>query len=122
MARGFILSSSQSLLPLCLDRWQKQQSGWTGVRLSWIGRCTLELSPSRLRQVDRLSKMCKKRDSASKSSTQLVFGFRPVSWAAIQVGQHVLMDLSLSSMCSFHINRAGLLDQIISDELPLPAC
>ena len=85
----------QSLLPLWQDRWQKQQSGWTGVLALIVEeeRCALELSQSRMRQVDRLSEEEQEVRFKQQVFTQLVFGFRPVSWAAIQVGQHVPDEL-----------------------------
>jgi predicted N-acetyltransferase YhbS len=85
----------ESLLPLWQDRWQKQQSGWTGVLALVVDeeRCALELSPSGMRVVDRLSEEEQEARFSQQVFTQLVFGFRPVSWAAIQVGQHVPDEL-----------------------------
>jgi predicted N-acetyltransferase YhbS len=85
----------QSLLPLWQGRWQKQQCEWTGVFALVVDAesCTLELSPSRMRQVDRLSVEEQEVRFSQQVFTQLVFGFRPVSWAAIQEGQHVPDEL-----------------------------
>jgi predicted N-acetyltransferase YhbS len=85
----------QSLLPLWQDRWQKHHLEWTGVLVLAVdeGRCVLELSPSIVRLVDRLSSEEKGVRFGQQVFTQLVFGFRPVTWAAIQVGQHVPGEL-----------------------------
>ncbi len=85
----------QSVLPLWQNRWQKHHIEWTGVLALVVDkeRCTLELSPSRLRLVDRLSSEGQEVRFSQHGFTQLVFGFRPVSWAAIQAGQHVPDEL-----------------------------
>lgn len=85
----------QSVLPLWQNRWQKHHIEWTGVLALVVDkeRCTLELSPSRLRLVDRLSNEGQEVRFSQHGFTQLVFGFRPVSWAAIQAGQHVPDEL-----------------------------
>jgi hypothetical protein len=96
MARMISFSALvQSLLPLWRDRWQKHHSEWTGVLELIVDkeRCTLELSPSRLGLVDRLSGEEQEVRFSQKIFTQLVFGFRPVSWEAIQAGQHVPGEL-----------------------------
>ena len=56
-------------------------------------RCTLELSPSGMRHLDRLSEEEQEVRFSQQVFTQLVFGFRPVSWAATQVGQRVPDEL-----------------------------
>jgi hypothetical protein len=56
-------------------------------------KCTLELSPSHMRLVDRLSGEGQVVRFSQHVFTQLVFGFRPVTWAAIQAGQHVPGEL-----------------------------
>ena len=82
-------------MPLLQDRWQKQQSGWTGVLALVVdeNRCALELSLSGMRLVDRLSEEEREVRFSQQVFTQLVFGFRPVSWAALQAGQHVPDEL-----------------------------
>jgi len=85
----------QSLLPLWQDRWQKHPLGWTGVLALAVGeeRCILELAPSIVRLVDRLSSEEQEVRFSQQVFTQLVFGFRPITWAAIQAGQHVPAEL-----------------------------
>jgi hypothetical protein len=85
----------QSLLPLWQDRWQKQQSEGKGVLALVVDdeRCVLELSPSGMRQLDRLSEDEQELRFSQQVFTQLVFGFRPVSLAAIQAGQYVPDEL-----------------------------
>jgi predicted N-acetyltransferase YhbS len=81
----------QSLLPLWQDRWQKHQSEWTGVLVLFVEdeRCTLELTPSTIRMFDRFSGEEQAVRFSQQVFTQLVFGFRPVTWAAIQAGQYI---------------------------------
>jgi Sterol carrier protein domain len=90
-SHGFILSTYQSLLPLWQDRCQKHHLDWTGVLTLVVDdeRCTLELSPSTIRLFDRLSDVEQEVRFSQQVFTQLVFGFRPVSWAAKLGGQHV---------------------------------
>jgi predicted N-acetyltransferase YhbS len=85
----------QSLLPLWQERWQNRHSEWTGVLALVVDeeRCIFELSPSRLHLVDRLSGEEQEVRFSQQVFTQLVFGFRPVTWAAIQAGQHVPDEL-----------------------------
>jgi predicted N-acetyltransferase YhbS len=86
----------QSVLPLWQNRWQKHHIEWTGVLVLVVDkeRCTLELSPSRLSLVARLSSEGQEVRFSQKGFTQLVFGFRPVSWVAIQAGQQVPDELA----------------------------
>ncbi len=85
------------LLPLWQDRWQKQHIEWTGVLVLVVDeeRCILELSPSSIVLVDRLSISSQGQEVrfSQQVFTQLVFAFRPVTWAAIQAGQHVPNEL-----------------------------
>jgi predicted N-acetyltransferase YhbS len=85
----------ESLLPLWQDRWQKRHIEWTGLLALVVDeeRCTLELSPSRVRLVDHLSDEEQEVKFSQQIFTQLVFGFRPVTWAAVQGGQHVPYEL-----------------------------
>ncbi len=85
----------QSLLPLWQDRWQKRHLDWTGSFVLVIGeeRCMLEFLPTTIRQVNRPSGGEQEVSFSQQVFTQLVFGFRPVTWAAIQAGQHVPGEL-----------------------------
>jgi predicted N-acetyltransferase YhbS len=85
----------QSLLPLWQDRWHKQHVEWTGVVVLAVDeeRCILELSPPLVRLIDRLASKEQEVKFSQQVFTQLVFGFRPVSWAARQTGQHVPDEL-----------------------------
>jgi hypothetical protein len=85
----------QSLLPLWQDRWQKHHIEWAGVLALAVDedKCMLELSPSLVRLVDRLFSKEQEAKFSQQVFTQLVFGFRPVAWAAIRAGQHVPGEL-----------------------------
>ena len=85
----------QSLMPLWQDRWQKHHIEWTGVLALVVDneRCTLELSPSSIHLFDRRSDEEQEVRFSQQIFTQLVFGFRPVTWAAMQAGQHVSVEL-----------------------------
>jgi len=85
----------QSLLPLWQDRWHNNHIEWTGELALVVGedRCVLELSPSSIRLVDHLSSEGQEVRFSQHVFTQLVFGFRPVIWASVQVGQHVPDEL-----------------------------
>jgi hypothetical protein len=85
----------KSLLPVWRDRWQKHHSEWTGVLVLVVDdeKCTLELSPSSIRLVDRLSSEGQEARFSQQVFTQLVFSFRPVTWAAVQDGQHIPDEL-----------------------------
>ncbi len=85
----------QSLLPLWQDRWQKHHFEWTGSLVLIVDdeKCILEFSPTTLRQVDQVSGSESEVRFSQQVFTQLVFGFRPVTWAAMQVGQRVPAEL-----------------------------
>jgi predicted N-acetyltransferase YhbS len=85
----------QSLLSLWQVRWQRHHIEWTGALALVVDdeRCTLEFSPSSVRLFDRLSEEEQEVRFSQQVFTQLVFGFRPVTWAAMQAGQHVPDEL-----------------------------
>ncbi|HWZ19963.1 MAG TPA: GNAT family N-acetyltransferase [Ktedonobacteraceae bacterium] len=85
----------QTLLPLWEERWLKHQSEWTGVLALVVDeeRCTLELTSSTINRFDRLIGEEQEVRFSQQVFTQLVFGFRPVTWAAIQAGQRVPDEL-----------------------------
>jgi predicted N-acetyltransferase YhbS len=85
----------QSLLPLWQDRWKKHHSEWAGVLVLVVEeeKCAFELSPTGLLLLDRLSIEGHEVRFGQQVFTQLVFGFRPITWAALQVGQHVPDEL-----------------------------
>jgi len=85
----------QSLLPLWQERWQRHQIEWTGSLAFVVDeeKCILEFSPTAMRLIDQLSGGKQEVRFSQQVFTQLVFGFRPVTWAAIQAGQHVPDEL-----------------------------
>ncbi|MGZ3630989.1 MAG: GNAT family N-acetyltransferase [Ktedonobacteraceae bacterium] len=85
----------QSLLPLWQDRWQTHHIEWTGVLVLVVEdeKCTLELSPSSMLLIDNLSDEVQEVRFSQQVFAQLVFGFRPVTWAAMQADQHVPDEL-----------------------------
>jgi predicted N-acetyltransferase YhbS len=85
----------QSLLSLWQDRWKKHHSEWTGVIVLIVDeeKCAFQLSPLEMLLVDGLSNKGQEVRFSQQVFTQLVFGFRPVNWAAVQVGQHVPDEL-----------------------------
>ena len=85
----------QSLMPLWQVRWQKHHIEWTGVLALVIDeeKCALELSPSNMLLVDNLSGKEQEVRFSQQVFTQLVFGFRPVTWAAIQANQYIPDEL-----------------------------
>ena len=85
----------QSLLPLWQERWQKNQIEWKGSLAFVVDeeKCILEFSPTAMRLIDQLSGGKQEVRFSQQVFTQLVFGFRPVTWAAIQAGQHVPDEL-----------------------------
>ena len=85
----------QSLMPLWQDRWQKRHIEWTGVLALVVDeeKCAFELSPSSMLLVDNLSGEEQEVRFSQQVFTQLVFGFRPVTWAALQAGQYIPDEL-----------------------------
>jgi hypothetical protein len=81
----------QSLLPLWQHRWQKHPIEWMGslVLIVEEEKCILEFTPSTMRRVDQLSGGGQEARFSQQVFTQLIFGFRPVTWAAVQEGQHI---------------------------------
>ncbi len=56
-------------------------------------KCAFELSSSGMLLLDSLSNEGQEARFSQQVFIQLVFGFRPVSWAAVQEGQHVPDEL-----------------------------
>jgi predicted N-acetyltransferase YhbS len=85
----------QSLLPLWQDRWHKHHNAWTGDFVLAVDeqRCVIEITPSSVRLVDNLSIEKQEARFSQQVFTQLVFGFRPVSWATLQTSQRVPGEL-----------------------------
>jgi predicted N-acetyltransferase YhbS len=85
----------QSFLPLWQDRWQRHHIEWSGVLVLVVNdeRCNLELSPSRVWLIDHLTDEEQEVSFSQQVFTQLVFGFRPVTWAAIQADQYIPDEL-----------------------------
>ncbi|HLX59313.1 MAG TPA: GNAT family N-acetyltransferase [Ktedonobacteraceae bacterium] len=96
MARIVSLSTLiQSLLPLWQYRWQKQYYEWAGIITLAVDEqtCSLELSPRSIRLVSHLSIEGQQVRLSQQIFTQLVFGFRPVAWAATQNEQYIPAEL-----------------------------
>lgn len=85
----------QSLLPLWQDRLRQRRLVWTGVLALSVGDYTafLEIQPQGLRFVQHPSGFYQHVSISQQIFTQLIFGFRPVTWATTQPGQHIPAEL-----------------------------
>ena len=88
----------QSLLPL----WQKYMLQ-RPVTLNWSGTlilsiddysCFLEIESAGIRFVDRASSTPQQVVLSRQAFTQLIFGFRPISWVISQPGQQIPVELT----------------------------
>ena len=88
----------RSLLPLWHERWARHAAPWAGVLALEVGNaegaaCALELGPSSLKLVEFQPGQPHTVRLSPQAFTQLVFGYRSVSWAARQAGQSVPAEL-----------------------------
>jgi hypothetical protein len=87
----------QSLLPLWQEYWQGRSRlvDWIGTLGLTIDDHTsfLEVTPVRIHHVDRPSSSPHRITLSSNVFTQLIFGFRPLSWALLQPGQQLPTEL-----------------------------
>ena len=111
MARpAHLLTLLQSLLPLWREYWQQRPR-----TMDWIGtlgltidddRCFLEVGPIDLQLVSDPSFSPQSVRLTRQMFTQLIFGFRPLSWVMAQPGQHMPTDLLPLFEVLFPLSRA----------------
>jgi hypothetical protein len=99
---------AQSLVPLWQDLWQKHHVEWTGVVVLAVDEERCIVSPAR-------SKKC---DSANMSLHNSCLAFALLPGQPNKLASMFLVNSYPSSMYSFPTNRAGLLGQTTSDQLP----
>jgi len=87
----------QSLLPLWQEYWRQRPCtlNWSGTLLLSIDdyTCLLEIEPANLRFVDKASSSPQHVILNQQLFTQLIFGFRPISWIITQPGQQIPAEL-----------------------------
>jgi predicted N-acetyltransferase YhbS len=87
----------QSLLPLWQTYWQKRphQMAWNGLIKLTIDGYTkfLEIKPTDIRIIDGSFPSAPEIMFSSRMFTQLIFGFRPLSWFLLQSGQRLSGEL-----------------------------
>ncbi len=85
----------QSLLPLFQDRWQSTMSPWYGTIAFNIDNytCYLDLGTKGIQFIEHPLTHVKLVNLSPQVFTQLLFGFRPVTWAINQPGQHIPEEL-----------------------------
>ncbi len=86
-----------SLLPLWQEYWQRRSRlvDWTGTLVLTIDDHTsfLEVTPIGIHPIDRPSSSQLRITFSSNVFTQLIFGFRPLSWVLLQPGQQLPAEL-----------------------------
>ena len=98
MARpAHLLTLLQSLLPLWREYWQQRPRAmnWTGTLGFTIDddRFFLEVGPTDLQWVSGPTFSPQPVRLTRQMFTQLIFGFRPLSWVMAQPGQHIPTNL-----------------------------
>jgi len=98
MARpAHLLTLLRSLLPLWREYWQQRPRAmnWTGTLGFTIDddRFLLEVGPTDLQWVSDPSFLPQSVRLTRQMFTQLIFGFRPLSWVMAQPGQHIPTNL-----------------------------
>jgi predicted acetyltransferase len=87
----------QSLLPLWQKYWQERSRlvDWTGTFVLNIDASTsfLEVTPTSIRPINTPSSSPLHVTLSSNMFVQLIFGFRPISWALLQPGQQISAEL-----------------------------
>jgi predicted N-acetyltransferase YhbS len=87
----------QSLLPLWQEYWHGRSRlvDWTGTLALTVDTHTsiLEITPTGIHACGKPSYAPQGVTFSSQVFTQLIFGFRPVSWAVLQPGQQISAEL-----------------------------
>jgi hypothetical protein len=87
----------QSLLPLWQESWRQRPCtlNWSVTLLLSIDdyTCLLEIEPANLRFVDKASSFPQRVILNQRLFTQLIFGFRPITWIITQPGQKIPAEL-----------------------------
>jgi predicted N-acetyltransferase YhbS len=87
----------QSLYPLWQEYWQGRSRlvDWSGILALTIDAQSslLEITPTGINSVAMPSSPSQQVIFSSQVFTQLIFGFRPVSWALLQPGQYIPTEL-----------------------------
>jgi hypothetical protein len=88
----------QSLLPLWQKYWLQRPVtlNWSGTLILSIDdySCFLEIASAGIRFVDRASSTPQQVVLSRQVFTQLIFGFRPISWVFSQPGQQIPGELT----------------------------
>jgi predicted N-acetyltransferase YhbS len=96
MARIVSLSTFvQALLGTWQDRWQQRRLEWTGVLALVIDgqTCFLDVAPQHISLVNGSFTETRQVMLSTQVFTQLALGFRPITWAVVQEGQSIPVDL-----------------------------
>ncbi len=85
----------RSLLPLWRDRIQQSTLDWSGMLALGIDDQTsfLEIGSMGIHLTEHVSTSTHSVKLSQQIFTQLIFGFRPISWAIIQPGQQIPNEL-----------------------------
>ena len=85
----------QSLLPLFQDRWQRSMSSWSGTIAFEIDNytCYMDLGTKGIQFNEHPLAHVQWVRLSPQVFTQLLFGFRPITWAINQPGQHIPEEL-----------------------------
>lgn len=100
----------QSLIPLWEERWRC----YTGNSPRFLGmmvdnhNCFLELGTTGVRLVEHLPIGAELVNLSLQVFTQLLFGYRPISWAAVQSGQHIPRELISLLTALYPLGRAWI--------------
>jgi hypothetical protein len=101
-----------SLLPLWQEYWQQRPHSldWTGIIALTVEDTTsfLELGSMGLHVVDTPSFSPRNVTFSQQVLTQLIFGFRPISWAMTQPGQQLPAELILLLNVLFPLSQAWI--------------
>jgi hypothetical protein len=100
----------RSLLPLWRDRIQQSTLGWSGMLALGIDDQTsfLEIGAMGIHLTKHVSTSTHSVKLSQQIFTQLIFGFRPISWAIIQPGQQIPNELILLLDILFPLSQAWI--------------
>jgi predicted N-acetyltransferase YhbS len=87
----------QSLLLLFQDRWQRSMSPWYGTLAFNIDNytCYMDLGTKGIQFIEQPLTHVQLVSLSQQVFTQLLFSFRPVTWAINQAGQHIPEELNI---------------------------
>ncbi len=92
---GSVQALAEAMLPEWQERWHRAAGRWSGALVFEVGeeRFTLEASDAGVHLLEQAPAQAQRVLLTPQVLTQALFGYRPITWALEQAGQHLPDDL-----------------------------